>query len=114
MGGPTTEFLALGLLDDQMELGFPDEVGPRDLHMADYGAGSLKQGRSPPKPSTPIAGGSTSSSAIFVSPVGVSKYVSPSLHNLVGVPGARVSMLMENLGLSLLLRSPRSLLPLPR
>lgn len=44
-----TVFGVLGPLGDSMDLGFAEEAGPRDLHMVDYGARSLKRCYSPSK-----------------------------------------------------------------
>lgn len=41
-------FGILGPLADCMDLGPVDDVGPKDRHMDDFGAVSLKRGRSPP------------------------------------------------------------------
>lgn len=70
VGVPATGFVALGPLGNRMEVGFPKDFGPRDLHMVDFGAGSLKCDRSPPKASTSIARGISSLSMVVSSPEG--------------------------------------------
>lgn len=95
VGRPAAKFVALGPLGDQMELGLPIESEPRDLHMVEYGVGSLKRGLGPLESSTSITGGSTSSSVVYTSPEGAYNQVSPFLPHMVGVSRGKGSNVVE-------------------
>lgn len=65
------------------------------MHIVDYGVGSLKRGRCPPKSATPIASGSSSLLMVSSSPDVPSNQVNPSVHCLVGVPRGKGSNAIE-------------------
>lgn len=90
-GAPASRIGPLGPLGDRMEVGFPEDLGPRDSHMVDVATASLKHGQSPPKAPTLNTGGSSSSSVLGSSLEGSTDQVSLSTISVVGAQGGKDS-----------------------
>lgn len=97
-GAPASGFGPVGPLSDRMEVGFLEDLSPKDSHMVDVVAASLKHSQSPPKPPNLNVGVSSSSSMLGSSSEGSTSQVSPSAISVIGAQGERVLLLVIGLG----------------
>lgn len=94
-GALPTAFGTLGPLGDSMELGFAEEASPQDMRMVDYGALSLKRGRSPSKPPNSTSCGISSLKVVSSPTDSTSTQVSLSAPCMAGDLGGKGSKDVE-------------------